>query len=937
VIDPVRGGFWLAFWSGGVVHLKDGEVRESYGPAEGLGSGRVNALQLGPENTLWAATDGGLSRIKDGRVVTLTSKNGLPCDTVHDLVEDDAHSLWLYMACGLVRIARPELDAWVADPHHTVESTHFDTSDGVRSRAGILYPAPRAAKTADGRLWFLPLDGVNVVDPRRLPFNKLPPPVRIEQIIADGKTYEASARNDRLRLPALIRNLTIEYTALTFVAPDKVHFRFMLEGQDKDWRDVVNDRRVQYSNLAPHSYRFRVMASNNSGVWNQEGAFLDFSIAPAYYQTTWFRLSCVAAFMLLLWIFYQLRVRSVEERYLERKLAAEKLQQSEAYLSAAQRASHTGSFGWRVSTGELVWSEETFRIFQCDPTTKPSLEFVLRRTHPEDAAFVKQIVERASQDGKDFDFEHRLLMPDGSIKHVRVVGRAEKDTSGELEFVGAVTDITAAKRARERFRGLLESAPDAVAVVNREGEIVFVNARLEKMFGYQRREVLGKKIEMLIPERLRSKHPEHRAAYAANPCARPMGAGLELWGLRKDAQEFPVEISLSPLETEEGVLVSSIIRDITDRKRAEQKLRQSEDELRQLIDVIPQQVFVFGADWSPLFANRRELEYTGLTPEEAQSKDAVARIFHPEDLEKLEGLRERARQQNVPLEMEARIKGKDGEYRWFLIRDNPLRDEHGRVIRWYGTRTDIEERKRAEEELRQAHAELARVTRVVTMGELAASIAHEVNQPIAGMVMNGNACLRWLAGDSPNLDEARENARRIVRDGKRAGEVIARVRALATKTATEKVRLDINELTGEIIALARSEINRNGVTLRTEYASDLWPVLGDRVELQQVLLNLIMNGVEAMRAVGERPRDLVIRTQNDDADQVRVTVRDSGIGLDPQSIERIFDAFYSTKHGGMGMGLSISRSIVEHHGGRLWAVTNDGPGATFHFTVPKYH
>jgi signal transduction histidine kinase len=203
--------------------------------------------------------------------------------------------------------------------------------------------------------------------------------------------------------------------------------------------------------------------------------------------------------------------------------------------------------------------------------------------------------------------------------------------------------------------------------------------------------------------------------------------------------------------------------------------------------------------------------------------------------------------------------------------------------------------------------------------------------------MNGNACLRWLAADAPNLDEARENARRIVRDGKRAGEVIARVRALATKTATEKVRLDMNELTQEIIALTRSEINKNSVTLRTEFASDVWPVLGNRVELQQVLLNLIMNGIEAMRTVGERPRDLVIQTQNDEADQVRITVQDSGIGLDPQSIQRIFDAFYSTKHGGMGMGLSISRSIVEHHGGRLRAVTGHSPGATFQFTVPKYH
>ena len=499
------------------------------------------------------------------------------------------------------------------------------------------------------------------------------------------------------------------------------------------------------------------------------------------------------------------------------------------------------------------------------------------------------------------------------------------------------------------------------------------------------------------------------------------------------------------------------------RRRIEGELRQARDELevRPLIDVIPQQVFVFDSDWRPLFANRRELEYTGLTPQESQSKDAVAKLFHPEDLKKLELLRERARVDGAPFEMEARIQGKDGEYRWFLMRDNPYLDEQGRVLRWYGTRTDIDgrkrgekemrnlaslvenstdfiglaslegevlfvngagqgmvglagneqvgetkipdymaeqnlqrfqnevlpavfrdgrwegetifrhfqtgasipmwqhiffiteegsgrrlalaticrdisERKRSEERFQRAQAELAHVARLTTMGELAASIAHEVNQPISGVVMNGNACLRWLEGDSPNLDEAREAARRIVRDGKRAGDVIARIRALATKTTTAKGPMDMNEAIRAVMDLARDELFRNRVSLRTEFAEDLSPVLGDRVQLQQVILNLVMNGVEAMSTVGERRRELVIRTQNDETDHVRVTVRDSGIGLDLQSKERIFDAFYTTKSGGMGMGLSISRSIVQSHGGRLWAVANDGPGTTFQFTVQKH-
>jgi C4-dicarboxylate-specific signal transduction histidine kinase len=252
-------------------------------------------------------------------------------------------------------------------------------------------------------------------------------------------------------------------------------------------------------------------------------------------------------------------------------------------------------------------------------------------------------------------------------------------------------------------------------------------------------------------------------------------------------------------------------------------------------------------------------------------------------------------------------------------------------------KVEMAERRRAEEACNKAHADLARVTRITTMGELAASIAHEVNQPLAAVVINANTCVRWLAGDSPNIAEAREAASRIVRDGTRAGEVISRIRALVTKTATSKERLDINEAIGEVVALARSEVQRNGVTLGMKLADGLSPVLGDRVQLQQVLLNLVMNGVEAMSTVGERLRELVITTHDGEGDDVRVAVKDSGTGLDAQSMERIFDAFYTTKSRGMGMGLSISRSIVQNHGGRLWALANDGPGTTFQFTLPKYH
>jgi signal transduction histidine kinase len=316
--DPSGGGMWLGFILGGVAYFADNQVRASYTAADGLGQGRVNHLRLDHDGALWAATDGGLSRLKDGRIATLTGKNGLPCDTVHWSMEDDARTLWLYTACGLVRVARPVLAAWAASvdrgegAKQAIRATVFDSSDGVRILADGSHNSPQVAKSSDGRLWFLPLDGVSVFDPNRLPFNRLPPPVHVEQIIADRKTYEAtSGAGGRVRLPPLVRDLEIGYTALSLAAPEKVHFRYKLEGRDADWQEAGNRRQAFYNDLPPGDYRFRVMACNNSGVWNETGTFLDFSIAPAYYQTTWFRVSCVAAFLLLLAALYQLRLRQV--------------------------------------------------------------------------------------------------------------------------------------------------------------------------------------------------------------------------------------------------------------------------------------------------------------------------------------------------------------------------------------------------------------------------------------------------------------------------------------------------------------------------------------------------------------------------------------------------------------------------------------------------
>jgi len=319
--DPLRGGIWLGFYGGGISHFADGRVQETYTAADGLANGSVDNLRVERDGTLWAATDGGLTRIKNGHFETLSRENGLPCDAIHWIIQGDDRSFWLYSPCGLLRLARSEMDAWTAAADRgqaAMQMVHpavFDVSDGVLvHEVSSDRPGTPVAKSLDGRIWFLTFDGLSVIDPRHLPFNKVPPPVHIEQITANGKIYD---RSNGLQLPARIRDLKIDYTALSFVVPEKVRFRYQLEGQDRNWREATNDREVQYSNLPPGDYVFRVTAANDSGVWNDAGDMLRFSIAPVYYQTNWFRAVCVTAVLVLVWGLYRLRLQQLQWRFNE--------------------------------------------------------------------------------------------------------------------------------------------------------------------------------------------------------------------------------------------------------------------------------------------------------------------------------------------------------------------------------------------------------------------------------------------------------------------------------------------------------------------------------------------------------------------------------------------------------------------------------------------
>jgi PAS domain S-box-containing protein len=327
------------------------------------------------------------------------------------------------------------------------------------------------------------------------------------------------------------------------------------------------------------------------------------------------------------------------------------------------------------------------------------------------------------------------------------------------------------------------------------------------------------------------------------------------------------------------------------------------------------------------------MDYYGLTFQEAQRQSWTV-CLHPNDVAPALEVWREAQSHKKPYEAEVRLRRFDGHYRRFLSRGVPLYDDRGQLIQWFGTNTDIEEIKQAEQALHQAQAELARMTRVLMLGELTTSIAHEVNQPLTAVMNNGNACLRWLTRETPDLEAVREALRDIITNGQRASAVIARIRAALQKTPKQAVPLAINQVIEEVVGVIHHEVQRHEVRLRTDLAAGLPLVSGGRVQVQQVLLNLLLNGIEAMRAVTDRPRELLISSQRHASDAVLVAVQDSGSGLDPESMDRLFDAFFTTKPGGMGMGLSISHSIIAAHGGRLWASPNAGSGATFQFTLP---
>jgi PAS domain S-box-containing protein len=785
-----------------------------------------------------------------------------------------------------------------------------------------------------------------------------------------------------------------------------------------------------------------------------------------------------------------------------RELTNEKLERSKAYLSEAQRISHCGSFGWKVSTEEIFWSEETFRIFQFEPTIKPIVEVVLQRVHPEDRDFVKQTIEHATQNGMDFDIQHRLLMPDSSIKYVRVVAHAERRASRDIEFVGAVMDVTVIKESEEKIRRIINTVPAQIWSSGPDGRLDFISQRQLDYFGNGAEQGLeqdrglyvhpgdfdrlhsdwqisvaeGKPFESEI--RLKRFDGEYRwflsrafplfdrtgqiqgwygndvdiddrkradallagekqllemvaegcslpvvldalcrlVEDAASGCycsvllidpsgtmiqhgaapslpasfnesinGRPVNAdsGPCAMAVYLNEQVIATDIATEtrwepyawcPLALAHGIkacwstpissaggkvigafaiyfrepktptqLHKNLIDQFThiagiaiERTQSAAALKRSEAFLAKAQYLSLSGSFSWSVATNEITLSEHYYRIFELDPSLPVTLEGVMARVHPEDVPPLIKIIDQARLTGSPFDYEHRLMMPDGSIKYINMVAHAAPDQDG-LLEYIGAVQDVTQRRLAEQALSKARSELAHVSRVTTLGELAASIAHEVNQPLTAVINNANACLCILPDSASDLEEVRNALAEIIEDADRASAVIARVRQLAKKTPSDRALLYVKDVVADVLALARYESTNRNVTILADFADDLPLVLGDRVQLQQVLLNLVVNGMDAMNTVEESKRILTISVRSEIQDgklKCLLIVKDAGTGFKVDEMNLIFEAFYTTKQEGMGMGLAISRSIIESHGGRLWAESKQGSGATFLFSLP---
>jgi len=537
--------------------------------------------------------------------------------------------------------------------------------------------------------------------------------------------------------------------------------------------------------------------------------------------------------------------------------------------------------------------------------------------------------------GRSHSWEGRKVCKNGTVLWVRENAKAIRRSRNDLIVLVACEDITERKQAEadlraseERWRTVFETAAVGIAIVRRDLRFAAANPAYQRKVGYTEDELKGMTVADLTYEDDRAATRKHLDAIIAGPSR---SYRVEKRYVRKDGAIIWVDVNISLIPATEGTpsFFAGMVVDITARKRAEEALRRSETFLAEAQRIGRIGTYRRSITTGEVFWSDETFRIYGFDPGQKPALEPVLQRIHPEDRPRVREYL--ARTEPRDWEIEFRLLMPDGTIKYCRALSRTSKDASGNLER-IGAVIDITAVKQAEAELNQARTEIARVSRVLTLGELTAAIAHEINQPLAAVVADGSAGLHWLDGDPPNLPEVRQTLARVVKNANRAADVIARIRAMARKSPLRMEQLDVNELIQDVIALTRSELDRNRIALHTRLADGLPPVQGDRVQLQQVILNLIMNAIEAMS--GGEPRELQVASERDEPQHVLVSVEDSGCGFDPAMIDRMFDTFHTTKSGGMGMGLAISRSIVERHGGRLWASANVPRGAVFRFVLP---
>jgi PAS domain S-box-containing protein len=593
-----------------------------------------------------------------------------------------------------------------------------------------------------------------------------------------------------------------------------------------------------------------------------------------------------------------------------------------------------------------------YGLFGFDPQQgEVPLQAFRDRIHPDDRRPNVEAAAQAIRDKADFDVNFRIVLPDGSIKHIHSVGHTVVGSDGDVvELVGTHVDVTEQhaasaalqkafdeiKRSEDRLRLVIDTIPTLVWRAGADGVPDFLNQPALHYTGLSEDQV-----ETGWP---RAFHPEDKKGMLQKWSAiRQSGLRGELEArLRRFDGEYRWFLfRAEPLRDELGNIFKwyGSSTDIEDRKRAEDALRESEQCFRDYAETASDWFWETGPDHRVTRVSDH-LNSLGIRP---SNLIGLARWDFASDIE---AEPEKWRRHRAMHDVHEPFRdfvystlSEDGSTVYVRSSGKPLFDAAGNFVGYRGTGTNITAMIRAdhaEQALRNAQAELARVMRVSTLGELTASIAHEVNQPLAAVIANAEASLRWLDRETPDLAAVRRSVEWAIDDASRAGDVIRGVRALANKAEVERVLLDVNDIIRRVIALVQHELFTHGVSLRTELAPAPPMILGDRVQLQQVMINLVMNGIEAMETVTDRPRELAIRSCRDDALRMLVSVADCGVGISGDDTDRLFKAFFTTKSGGMGMGLSICRSIIEAHGGCLSASPNEGPGATFQFVLPLH-